>query len=135
MIVMEKAIYELLKTKAGGRVYAMRAPQNSAAPFIVYQRIGSTRWRCINNPSGVGQADVRIDVYDTTFYGSKELAVDVEETLDGYSGSVIITGDSPQDVVVIGGISLQDDVDIIDQTDQPMLYRNSATYLITYETE
>jgi hypothetical protein len=132
---MEKAIYELLKTFASGRVYALRAPQNATTPFIVFQRTGSERWRSINGPSGVGQALMQIDVYADTIYAAKELAVDIEESLDGYSGNVTISDDSPPDVVVIGGISLQDDVDLIDQTDEPLLYRNSATYLVTYDTE
>ena len=135
MIILEKAIYELLKTKASGRVYAMRAPQNSTAPFIVYQRVDSSRWRSINAPSGIGQATIQIDCYDSTVYGAKELAVDIEKLLDGYAGSVTITGNSPQDVVVIGGVTLQSDVDMVDQTDEPLLYRNMARYLFTYETE
>jgi hypothetical protein len=31
------------------------------------------------------------------------------------------------------GVSLQSDDDLLDQTDEPFLYRNSATYLVTYE--
>jgi hypothetical protein len=135
MIVLEKAIYEILKNKAGGRVYALRAPQNATTPFIVYQRVSSERWRSINNPSGIGQATIQIDCYGSTIYSAKELAVDIENLLDGYSGNVTITGSSPQDVVVVGGVTLQNDVDIIDDTDEPMLYRNIARYLFTYETE
>lgn len=135
MIIMEKAIHELLKTFANGRVYALRAPQNATTPFIVFQRISSDRWRSINGPSGVGQATMQIDCYATTIYAAKQLAVDIEEALDGYSGNVTISDDSPPDVVVIGGISLQDDVDLLDDTDEPFLYRNSANYLVTYDTE
>ena len=135
MKIVEKGIYELLKGLAGGRVYALRAPQNATAPFIVYQRLGSERWRSFNAPSGIAQADIQIDVYATDIYTSKDIGADIEGILDGYAGSVIISSDSPPDAVVIGGVTLQGDVDFIDETDEPFLFRNSARYTVTYEQE
>lgn len=136
MKTADKAIYELLKTYASGRVYAMLAPQNATAPFIVFQEIDSERWRSINGPSGVAQATFQIDVYDDSIYDAKTLAAQIEETLDGFSGNVDMAGsDSPSNILNIGGISLQNAVDLIDQTEEPLLYRRSATYLVTYHQE
>lgn len=134
MINIEKAIYELMKTKAGGRVYDRRAPQNAEAPFIVYQRKTSTRWRDINGPSGWTQADIMVDCYGETATASKDLALEIEELLDGYDGNVTIPGNSPADIANLG-ISLQEDSDMLDQTEEPFLYRNSAIYLLTYKTQ
>ncbi len=132
--MMEKALFELIKTYASGRIYALRAPQNVTAPFVVFQRIDSDRWRSLTGPSGVAQATVQIDCYAETYYAAKELSEQIEQTLDGYQGIVYFGSDSPLDSVYIGGISLQNDSDIIDQTDEPLLYRNTANYLVTYYT-
>lgn len=133
MKTVERGIYDLLKSYASGRVYIMRAPQGATAPFIVFQRTGSERWRSINGPSGIAQADIQIDVYAETLYAAKDLAATIEAAIDGYRGTVYYGNNSPQDSVVICGISLQNDIDLFDQTDEPFLFRNSMSYLVTYE--
>lgn len=133
MKTCERGIYELLKVYASGRVYAQRAPQNATAPFIIFQRVSSERWRSINNPSGIAQASIQIDVYGADYYQAKDLAATIEAALDGYTGVVSYGASSPQETLAFLGISLQNDVDIFDQTDEPFLYRNSAVYLVTYD--
>lgn len=129
----EMAIYELLKHLSSGRVTALRAPQNSKAPFIIYQRTDSERWRSVNGPSGMAQATVQVDVYADEYAACKQLAGEVEDVLDGYRGFVAYGADSPQMQIRIAGISLQSDSDLLDQEEEPFLYRNIAQYLITYE--
>lgn len=135
MKLVEPAIYELLKTLAAGAVYAMRAPQGATGPFIIFQRVDGERWRHINGPTGICQASIQIDCYATDYYESKELATEVEEILDGYANTVYYGDESPQEFVKIGGISLQTDADLFDQTDEPFLFRSSSTYLVTYNQE
>lgn len=135
MFSADKPLYQLLKNLAGGRVYAMRAPQNTPAPFIVFQEVDSSRWRSINGPTGFAQASFQVDSYATTLYAAKELALSVESIIDGYSGSVAINTDSPTVFVKIGGISYQNGIDLLDQTEEPLLYRRSDNYLVTYEQE
>lgn len=132
----DKAIYQLIvsaNTDASARVYTVRAPQNVATPFVVFQRISSERWRSINAPSGIGQALMQVDAYANSYQAARELAEDIENALDGYRGTVTLGGTSPAQTVKIGGITLQNDVDLLDQTAEPFLYRVSADYLVTYE--
>jgi len=132
MKTCEPAIYQKIKTAVGhSRVYPLRAPQNATAPFIVYQRSNSDRWRSINNPSGIAQATMQIDVYAATFEEIRSISSTIEQSLDGFNGLVYYGTNSPQDFVEIGA-TLQDDFDTLDSTDEPLLYRNSATYTITY---
>lgn len=133
MKTVEPAIFELLKSLNSNRVYPLNAPQNATAPFIVYNRVDSERWRAVNGPSGIAQATIQVDVYAATYQAAKELALSVENTLDGHRGLVYYGTDSPQEFVRIAGISLQNDVDLLDQTEKPLLFRNSANYLVTYE--
>lgn len=133
--ICEPALFELISAVAGERVYALKAPQHEAsdtAPFVVFQRTESERWRSINGPSGIAQAFIQVDVYAVNYYTAKQLAADIEYALDGYRGIVYHGDNSPQDFVDIGGISLQNDSDILDETDDPVLYRAYASYLVTY---
>jgi hypothetical protein len=132
MKIADKAIHHLLSGLASGRVYLMRAPQNATAPFIVFQEVDSSRWRSINAPSGIAQSTFQIDTYSQRPYEAKELAADVEEILDGYADTVFYGSDSPQDFLKIAGITLQSAVDLVDQTDEPLLFRKSVTYTVTY---
>lgn len=111
----------------------LRAPQNVTAPFVVIQRVDSTRWRSINAPSGIGQATIQIDVYSESFYDMKTTALQIETILDGYRGIVYYGDSSPQDSVRLAGVSLDNDTDTLDQTEEPFLYRNAARYIVTYE--
>lgn len=134
---VEPAIFELVESLASGNAFWLAAPPNQAAPFIIYQGVdGDTFGKNVLNRSagqaGTVQAYIQVDCYGLTPTVAKELAKAVESTLDGYSGTVYHGTDSPQDSVVIGGISLQNDVDIVDRTDEPLLFRNSAVYLVTY---
>ncbi len=133
MKTCEPAIFELLKALAGGNVFGGRAKKNQESPFIIYQRADSVRWRSLNGPSGLAQAYIQIDSYEKDYNAARALAAQVETVLDGYRGIVYYGSGSPQDFVRIGAISAQSDVDLLDQTDEPLLHRVSATFLVTYE--
>lgn len=133
MKYVEPALVELLKDVAPGKVYMMRAKQNETGPFIIIQRMDSERWRAINGPSGMAQANIQIDVYATTYKLAKTRAGQVESILDGFRGVVYHGDDSPRDFVRIAGATLQNDIDIADQTDEPFLFRNSMIFAVTYQ--
>lgn len=133
MSLVEYAIYEKLKNLASGKVYAMRAPQNVQGDFIVFQRTDSDRWRDINGPSGMAQAFIQIDCYSATYYGAKTLGESVENILDGFRGTVYYGTNSPQDSISVAGISLQNDVDLFEQTEEPFLFRSLRFFLVTYD--
>lgn len=134
----ERAIYELLKTLANGDVFAMRAPDNHAGPFIIFQRVDRNTEikKTLNRTpgtAGLAQVTMRIDAYADSYYDAKDLATSIEDILDGYTGTVLHGTNSPQDFVVIGSVSLQNDFDIVDKTEEPLLFRVSASYLIIHE--
>ena len=131
--ICEPAIFELLNGIASGDVYSLVAPKNKEGPFIIYQRTSADRWRHINGPTGIAQALIQIDAYAESYLDAKALAASIEDLLDGYSGTVLHGSASPQEFVAIGGISLQNDIDFIDETDEPLLYRVASSYLVTYD--
>lgn len=132
--MLEKAVFTLLSPFVSGRVYAAVAPQKAPAPFIIIQRVAGERWRSLQGPSGMGQARIQVDAYANDYYGAKALAVAIENILDGYRGIVLYGATSPQQSVRIGGCSLLEEVDMLDETDDPKLFRVSSDYLFTYQT-
>src|ERR1044072_5023113 len=120
----EKAINSLIKNAVGGRAYDLVAPQKTATPFAIVQRVSSERVRAINGPSGIAQALIQVDVYGDDSAGVRETADAIETILDGYSGTVMCG--TPSVGVKIAGISLQNEHNILDQTDEPRLFRNIA---------
>ena len=115
------------------KVFYLRAPDNEPGPFVIIQNGQRTVWRDINGPSGIAQCTLQIDAYHKTYLEAKTLASQIEDTLDGLREVVSWGSESPQETVDIRGVSLQNGVDIIDQTDIPLLYRESSSYLVTYK--
>lgn len=132
MAHIEEAVFELLKTLASGKVYYARAPEDVAGSYIVMQRTGSSRWRTINGASGMAQDNFQIDCYGTEQFAVHTLARQVEGILSGYRGTVNVPT-IPVVAVRIGGISLLDENDLLEEEKEEFIYRNLAQYLITYE--
>lgn len=135
---IERAVYQLLKDVPipGDRIYALRAPQNSPAPFVVYQRTGGNRDRHMRGVSGLVEASFQIDVYHEQYHPCRLLANNIEQAIDGVNNvTVSYGGNSPQDTIKIASISCENDTDLLDQTDEPFLYRVSSDYLIMYHQE
>ena len=126
--MISKAIYEILKDFAGGNVFALRAPHGQKGRFIIYQRIDKKKWRSINGPSGMAQALIQIDCYAEDYDDATALGDAVELLLDGYKDEVVHTEGTTR----IAGISLQNSVDLLDETDEPPLFRINADYRVTY---
>jgi len=136
--ICEPAIHELIKTLvAGEKAYWLAAPPNTPGPFLIFQEIDSDQFgkpvlnRTPGTP-GTVQAFIQIDAYADAPAEAKALGKSVEYTLDGYSGTVYHGPNSPQESVVIGAITKQNDIDLVDRTDEPLLFRNSAVYLVTF---
>jgi hypothetical protein len=133
MSFAEIAVYEKLKSLNSGRIYPLRAPDNMTDDFIIYQRVGSERYRSINDPSGLLKAIIQIDCYSKSYYNVKQTALNVETILDGFRGSVVYGSNSPQDSVRVAGIVMEGDSDLIDVDEEPFLYRITMTFNIIYE--
>jgi len=138
MKIIERSFYELLKGLAGGAVYMMRAPDKAAGPFLIVQRVDSDRsYDSINTAGGIAKAYIQVDAYHPKYYGAKTLSGQVEAILNKFRGVVNVTyladdGSTVNEAQNIAGISLQNDVDIFDDTDQPYLFRNSNVFIVTY---
>lgn len=132
--MIEKAIYTLLTADSPpiAPVFALRAPDNQAAPYIIMQRISAERDRDLGEVTNLRETTMQIDVYAEDYYTMRDIALNVESILDYYTGTVLFGVDSPQESVIIDIISQESDNDLLDTTEEPVLYRTTQTYRIWY---
>ncbi len=86
---MEEEITALLSSVAGGRRHWGRAPQGTALPYIVIQRISGIRDNTMEGPSGYLQSRLQFDVYAETYGTARFTARALVDALSGYRGGTI----------------------------------------------
>jgi len=64
-------------------------PEDTAFPAVEYQRITGNRDKAMDGPPGLANPLFQISIYAETYSEAKELAEDVRQLLDGYSGDDI----------------------------------------------
>jgi len=72
--MIEQSVWTALSGLAGGRVYAMIAPDTPTAPFIVYQNIANKPEVTLANGTPINNTRIQIDAYAKTYAGAKALA-------------------------------------------------------------
>jgi hypothetical protein len=86
---MEEAITALLANVAGGRRHWVRAPQDTARPFVVLNRISGVRDYHMQGASGYVASRLQVDIYADTHTAAKATARQVRDALSGRRGSTI----------------------------------------------
>jgi hypothetical protein len=86
--MVEETLKTLLRTVCS-RTYPIVLPQDPTYPNVVYQKITGGRGQAMDGPSGLASPLFQISIYASTFSEAKELAEDVRQLLDGYSGDDI----------------------------------------------
>ena len=79
-MALESKIFSLLTTSTtittlmGNRIYPVRAPQNVASPYAVYQRISGGQQSGLSGYLTLENPRIQIDVYSTSYSQVKTLA-------------------------------------------------------------
>lgn len=114
-------------------IFAMRAPDGQLPPFVIYQRTNNDKWRSFNGPAGITQALYQVDSYAATANDANDLAKKIDDYIDGFRGTVVYDDTtSPVGQIKFASITQQNDLETIDETDEPLLYRVAASYLVTF---
>lgn len=71
----------LLEPLAPGGAWPMVAAQGTAAPYIVFQRVGSGVLNIIDGPPPLDNTDMQIDVYACTYESALSVAAAIDDTL------------------------------------------------------
>ena len=115
----------------GENIFALHAPKNHPAPYIIFQRVDTDIDMHLKGASGIKQALVQVDVYTDEYWKTRAVAGSIQDILNGFRGQVQYTEDEQEETIDVRGITCQSDVDILDGTDDPILCRSTARYLIT----
>lgn len=84
-------IYETLSSDpaiagvVGARIYPLRAPQSTAAPYIVYSRVSQVPDLVMSGRCNSSRARIQIDVYGRTYAEACEIRDRIDELLHGTS--------------------------------------------------
>jgi len=127
-MLIEEALNHLLQSQAGGKVYPGAAGLNAVPPYIIYNQIGGTGLETLQGAAGMETPIFQIDVYDTTFAGVAQIADAVKRTFRNFSG-VVTVGEAGIDIKHIHWQSQRSGQD---RTTEPLLYRITQDYRISY---
>jgi len=116
---IEAALYAKLATAGGAvanlvgaRIYPIRAPQDAAMPYILFQRISGLHEHSHDGISGLAEARFQITSVATTYLAAGALAEAVRLAIDGQGPvtwstvivcSVFLENDSDEPYEVIPG--------------------------------
>ena len=123
-----KAIKYILNNTAGvtaiigTKSHAGRAPQETAAPYVVFDIVSVEPTDSKTRPSSVDAVRVQIDCYATTYAGVEALNDAVRSALDAYTIGATVNG------VKVDGIKyITENATIDEETD---IFRRSSDYQI-----
>jgi hypothetical protein len=123
--ILEIAVRSKLEAIDGTtKAYALFVPQNTLAPFDVYQRIGAERDFTLQGPSGLADVRMQIDTYAIGYIEARTRAGLIRQAFDGFRG--VVSG------VDILACRLDSDFDLFEEGTDPKLFRVSADYLISH---
>jgi len=136
-VTIESGLRDLLTGDAavsalvGRRVFPAPAPQDTAWPFVTWQRISGLRDQTLDGPSGMALPVFQIDIWcdsreqlqgASSYMPARAIADAVRRLLDGYTG-------------MIGGnravVMLLDERDLSE--DEPRITRVSMDFRIRHE--
>src|SRR5574340_121579 len=79
--MIQETVFSALSGLVAGRVYPSVAPDGAVAPFIVYQRVGSSPENTLADGQPVQQTRMQIDAYATTYAAAQTLAQQIEAAM------------------------------------------------------
>jgi len=123
--ILEVALQTKLAAIAGSNgAYPLFAPQDAAAPYILFGRVDTDRDFTLEGPSGLADARIEITPYAPGYVQALTLAGLIRQALNGFIGTV--SG------VEILACRLDTDSDTFEDGTNPKLFAAPAFYLISY---
>ena len=88
----------------GSRIFPSVLPQGVVDPSVVYNTVTEASDYHMNGPSGLAQDRIQVDCWAQRSDQAVELANLVRDRLSGFSGTVSVGSQSPQDQIIVRGI-------------------------------
>lgn len=130
MFIEEAILTELLLKPAitdlvGKRIYYVKAPQDVAIPYLVFQKISEISTHSHQGYSHLKEARFQFSAFATTYIGSKTINAQLQTILDGFTGVMGGSGG-----LEIGLCLLDDETDLYEP--EYKLHYSPVEYLIAY---
>ena len=124
--MLQIALFEHLKANVplvNNRIFATKAPQDVAKPYIVYQQISGLRENVHGGRSGLAENRIQFSIYAKQYLLTKQVANELKNALQALSG--VIQG------VRIGTVIYQDEIEDFEQ--DTGLYTTKADYIFKFK--
>lgn len=76
----------------GDNMFNNYAPPTVTYPYVIYEQISGPRDQTFDGPSGLATIRVQINAFATTYLESRTVADVIRRKLDGFEGTVSLTG-------------------------------------------
>lgn len=129
---IEQALKKYLEAQSGltalvgERIDYVRAPQDVAAPYLVFFKVSGPRVHSHDGVSDLANPRFQFSCFAGTYYEAKQVAEQVQTALDAYSGTMGGAGG-----VSVGACFYENETDIY-ETDAN-LFHVAVDYLIWHE--
>ncbi len=87
-IVARMTGYAGLAALVSSRIYAVQAPQNPTLPYIVFERVSSSKISLMSADTGVSEARFQFTCYGSTYTSARNVVEQVRQCWQRYSGTV-----------------------------------------------
>lgn len=81
-------------TAAGDKVYPAPAEQGTAAPYLTWQRVGSSPVTSLAGSSGLDQVRLQVDAWHTSRLGARALAAAVRTAMEAQAFKALLVSDA-----------------------------------------
>lgn len=71
----------------GSRIYADKAPQDAARPYIVYEIAGGERHYHSTGSSGLMESEISLRLHESTYLKARQLYEIIRNEIDGFRGT------------------------------------------------
>ena len=80
--------YAGLAALVSSRIYAVQEPQNPTLPYIVFERVSSSKISLMSADTGVSEARFQFTCYGSTYTSARNVVEQVRQCWQRYSGTV-----------------------------------------------
>ena len=120
---IEESLSSRLKTEVAlvdGRVFPVKAPQGTAAPYIAYLKVSNKRYYTHSGFNGVSKARIQVSCFGKTYASSKSVADQVKEALESWAR-----------IGKVQTVFIENELDLFNE--EVKTYHIPIDFLITYD--
>jgi hypothetical protein len=110
----------------GDNIFLGYAPPTVTRPYVIFEQLSGPRDYTFDGPNGLATISIQMSIFDSTYLGTRTIADVIRRCLDGFEGTVSLTGGGS---VKILETKLRDEGDIpSERPDNTVIYGKRQDY-------